>query len=247
MVRDELEGVAVGGAHDCEVATVQRGEFGDVEAFGDRDDRGVDEPEPEIAVDADQLDRALVVDVDRVDDLEPAGGDRGEEASLDGRAVAVLDQSGGFGDHGRRDRQISPRAQQSGAVVVAGFVAVSGSDEDAGVDQQHERSGAPGELRVRSDSAFTTDVERLAPPGRGAPDERLQHVVVMLGEIGAAFADPDERQLRELVGVLFGPLGERLDHRVLDTNAARGRCGLEPAGDLVRNRERHHAPTYVPS
>jgi len=35
---DEFEGVAVGGAHDSEVAVVHRRDGGDAEAFGDRDD-----------------------------------------------------------------------------------------------------------------------------------------------------------------------------------------------------------------
>ena len=54
---------------------VEHRELGDVEAFGDRDDPGVDEPEPKIAVDTDQLDCALGAGVDQVDDSEPAAGD----------------------------------------------------------------------------------------------------------------------------------------------------------------------------
>jgi hypothetical protein len=42
----------VGGSDDCEVAVVERGDLGHVVAFGNGDDRGVNEPESELGVDA---------------------------------------------------------------------------------------------------------------------------------------------------------------------------------------------------
>jgi hypothetical protein len=55
-----------------------------------------------------------------------------------------LADDGGFpvalrvsGDDRGSDRQMATAAQHGGAVIVAGFVAVSGGDEDAGVVQQH--------------------------------------------------------------------------------------------------------------
>ena len=47
---NELEGVALCGAHDCEVTMVERGDGVVAEAFSDGDDRGVNEPKPEIGV-----------------------------------------------------------------------------------------------------------------------------------------------------------------------------------------------------
>ncbi len=62
----------------------------------------------------------------------------------------------------------------------------------------------------------------------------------MFSQIRPALADPDERQLRQLAGVVFGPFGERFDHGLVDGDPARNRGGLEPAGDLVGDCERHH-------
>jgi len=62
----------------------------------------------------------------------------------------------------------------------------------------------------------------------------------MLSQIGAAFADPDEAQLGQLAGVVFGPIGERFHHGLVDGDPACDRCSLEPGGDLVGNREGHH-------
>lgn len=45
-----MEGVAVCGANDCEVTMVERGDGVEAEAFSDGDDRGVNEPKPEIGV-----------------------------------------------------------------------------------------------------------------------------------------------------------------------------------------------------
>ena len=58
------------GAHNGEVAAVECGDGGDVEAFGDGDHRCVDEPEAEIFVAADQLDGPNVVGGGDVDDVE---------------------------------------------------------------------------------------------------------------------------------------------------------------------------------
>ena len=58
---DELERVAVCGTYDCEVTMVERGDGFVAEAFSDGDDRGVNEPKPDIGVGTDQDNAALVV------------------------------------------------------------------------------------------------------------------------------------------------------------------------------------------
>ena len=73
------------------------------------------------------------------------------------------------------------------------------------------------------------------------PDEDL---VVMLSQIRPTLADPDEGQRRQLGSMVIGPLGKRLDDSVLDGKPARNRRRLEPSGNLVGNRERHH-PTSL--
>lgn len=105
---------------DCEVAVVERGDLGQLVAFGEGDDRGVNEAESEIGVCGNQFDGALVVDADRVDDREPGAGSQREEACFGGRAEAGFDQPGSFGDDGRGNREIGPGAQQGGASSVVG-------------------------------------------------------------------------------------------------------------------------------
>ena len=68
---NELESAAVGRANDSEVAVVERGDGRLAESFGDGDDRGVNEPEPEIGIGVDQRDRSLVVVVRQFDDRKP--------------------------------------------------------------------------------------------------------------------------------------------------------------------------------
>lgn len=67
-----------------------------------------------------------------------------------------------------------------------------------------------------------------------------QDLIVVLGQIHPACADPDEAQLRHHRDLMLGPVGERFYHCDLNGNSARGRCGLEPASDLIGDRERHH-------
>jgi hypothetical protein len=68
---DECASVAVSGFDDCKVTVVERRDRVEGVAFSDSDDRGVNEPEPETGVGADQRDGALVIDGDEIDDREP--------------------------------------------------------------------------------------------------------------------------------------------------------------------------------
>ena len=51
---DEFERIAVGRSDDSEVPSVERRDRLDVQAFGDRDDRSVDESEPQVGVGVNQ-------------------------------------------------------------------------------------------------------------------------------------------------------------------------------------------------
>ena len=67
---------------------------------------------------------------------------------------------------------------------MAGFTAVGGSDEDAGVDQQHgSRSDALGELGGGGRGTFSTDVEGLSPPRCSAPDEGFERIIEPGGQL----------------------------------------------------------------
>ena len=64
--RDEFERVDMAGPNHGEVPTVERGDGGDPEAFGQSDDAGVDQSQPEIGVGLDQLHATLPVGVVQV-------------------------------------------------------------------------------------------------------------------------------------------------------------------------------------
>ena len=114
---DEFESVAVDGAHNGEVAAVECGDGGDVEAFGDGDDRGVDEPEAEIFVAADQLDGPNVVGGGDVDDVEFTGDYRVDQRCFGVDADVVLELPRGFRDP--RSTPVSTRIG-TGSEVVGG-------------------------------------------------------------------------------------------------------------------------------
>lgn len=81
---DEVERVAVGGAHDCEVAVVHRRDCGDTEAFGDRDDAGHHEVEAQVLVFVAEVDAASPVVIGEVHCIEVAGPDGSEELVVSG-------------------------------------------------------------------------------------------------------------------------------------------------------------------
>ena len=62
---------------------------------------------------------------------------------------------------------------------------------------------------------------------------------VMLSKIYSTFANTDETQLGH-VAMVLGPLCHRFKHELIDGNPPRNSDGLQPTGNLVRNRERHH-------
>lgn len=163
----ELERCGVGGAHDSEVAVVERREAVVAVAFGDGDETDVDDAQAEVGVGGDQLDAALVVVDGEVDHGESAGGGKGQEPCFGRGAEAVLDQPGGLGESGAGGDESAPVCgQEPGAVSVAGLVGVRRSDEHAGVHQQPGGlgSGALGELAGGEIGSGGMDVEGLWVP-----------------------------------------------------------------------------------
>lgn len=86
---DALEGVAVGGTHDSEVAVVHRRDGGDAETFRDRDDAGVHEIEAQVLVVAAEVDAASPVVMGEVNDVEVPGNDEPEELLVCGGAEPI--------------------------------------------------------------------------------------------------------------------------------------------------------------
>ena len=80
-------------SHDGEIAVVHGRQRRLSEPLGDRDDRGVDEPEAEVVVGLDQFKASFIVVRDEVDDVEPIAGDKPKEARLGARTEPILDQT----------------------------------------------------------------------------------------------------------------------------------------------------------
>ena len=79
MSGDELESVAVSGAHNAKVAVVEGGDGGQLEAFGHGDQGGVRQVQAEICVSVGQFDAALPVGLGQLERLELASGDQAQE------------------------------------------------------------------------------------------------------------------------------------------------------------------------
>ena len=89
---NEFEGVAVGGAHNSEVAVVHRRDRGDVDAFSDRDDAGVPEVEAQVLVVAAKVDSASPVVTREVECLEILAVDETQELLMDAGAEPIENQ-----------------------------------------------------------------------------------------------------------------------------------------------------------
>jgi hypothetical protein len=101
------------------VAAIESGHCGELQPFGDRDQGGVDEVQPQAGVLLDEFGAPLPVRLGQVDGGELAAGDQAEERGLGGGAEPVQDQPGRFGDHRDRCGQFVPVvAEQAGALVV---------------------------------------------------------------------------------------------------------------------------------
>jgi hypothetical protein len=136
-------------ANDAEVAAVERRHFGDVEALGRGDHRGVHGPERQVAVLGDELrDADGVAGMQRLD-REASAGEIAEEANLGLPAQPGCDQVGDLGDDERgEDEGAWVGFEQLQAGRVMGVVGVDVGVEGTGVEDQ--RDGAISEARISS-------------------------------------------------------------------------------------------------
>lgn len=68
------------GPNHSKATVIERGDDGgDAQPFGDSDDAGVHQAEPEIRIPIDEFDAAGLVNLHQVDAVELAGGDRVQE------------------------------------------------------------------------------------------------------------------------------------------------------------------------
>ena len=114
------------GSHDTEVAVVERGHVGGIEAFGDGHDRGVCGAEGQVVVGADQLRHAGHVGALERDELEDARGEIVEERCLEQGGPAGFMQVADFGEHRRGNQQWPREAGQQGPARGMILVAVVG-------------------------------------------------------------------------------------------------------------------------
>lgn|GEM_PF-2814602 len=127
-----------------EVAVVERGDLGDVQALGDGNHGGVGGAEGKVAVDVDEIGGAGVVVESLVDDGERSSDDGPQECRFDARSTGTTQQVSDFCDHRCRHEDLASgemqRGEQIGARAVVVVVAVGGGHERPGVTDDH--SGA---------------------------------------------------------------------------------------------------------
>lgn len=119
------ERVEVARADDGEVPPVQGRDLAEAEAFGDRDDGGVDGPERQVGVLGDEVGGAGVVGEVQVDNLELAAAEGGQERGLGLGAAAGNEQLADLDDDrgGNPDRSgvVSSSARQAAWWVSRAF------------------------------------------------------------------------------------------------------------------------------
>ncbi len=134
----ELEGVAVCGANDAEVSAVQGGDPCRAEAFSDRDQAGVGSAEGQVLVAVDELSDALPIGCGEGLDGEGAVDDRVVERRFGVCAEFSGEQVDRFGnDHRGGDQWPGRGFEELKAGLVVAVGAIGGSDEWAGVNDQH--------------------------------------------------------------------------------------------------------------
>jgi hypothetical protein len=142
-----------------EVLDVERGDGGDLEAFGDGDDRRIGRAEREVRVLLDQLRRSTEVVRRQVNKGEVAGAKQPQELGLHLGPGIAFQQVARLGDHGRRHQTrtlgCGNCSDASGVVRVA---AVAGGNEWAGIAEcgddhrgtRHEARGSFALLPIHS-------------------------------------------------------------------------------------------------
>ena len=135
---EEFERVGVAGAYDAEVAVVKGADLDGSQAFGDGHQACVGAAQREVGVGVDELGHPGPVAGGECFDGDGAGGDAAVERCFGGRADLTVDQPAGLGDdQGGGDQRPGVLFDEVPAGSVVGVVAVSGGEEDAGIDEEH--------------------------------------------------------------------------------------------------------------
>ena len=132
LARAGVQGGDVVGTDNGEVPPVQGGHVGQLEPFGDCDDRSVDRAEWQVGVGAHELGHTRQVGSSDINVLELACSNRGQEGRLD--VGSLFQQPAHFDDHRGGDQQRALGGFQQGGT--AGMVLVGA------VDGRHERAGS---------------------------------------------------------------------------------------------------------
>lgn len=145
---DEFEGVATGGAHDREVAAVNRRDTRHVVAFGDRDQARIGDPKTKIGVCPHELIDAVPIGLVQRLDLEAAVSDHRNQRQLGNHTQTTGEHVASLCDHQRRrDQRAGVAFQEFTATEMILIVAVSESDKRTGIDEEHYRSVATEAVR----------------------------------------------------------------------------------------------------
>ena len=161
-LRNQVECLDVARPDSAEVSVVEGRQCYDAHSLSYRNDRRVDEAEPEVCVLLNERDGAFVVVHREIDNADGAGCDESEEGRLRFGAEAAFDQPRRLGDHGHCRCELSTMGTHDlDARRVLSLTTVGGREEHARVDQQHVSSGAFGELAIGGLATDPLDVERL--------------------------------------------------------------------------------------
>ena len=203
------------GAHDAEVGAVQGGDACRSEAFGDRDEAGVGSAERQVLVAVDELSDTLPVNASERLDREGSVDDRVVERWFGVWSELAGEQVDGFGNDHRSGHQWPGCCfEELEAGVVAAVVAIGGSDEWAGVYDQH--------WSVATEPVGEEFVDLMADPVFARSDSRE-------AELTAARRSTD-------VGSV---IGEDFGGEFLDCDPTRGSGCFQATGDVVRNVHSH--------
>ncbi len=151
------------GAHDPEVAGVDRGDPAHVEPFGDCDEAGVGPAESQVPITVNELaDTVPVSSYERLN-YEPTLDNRRVQRDLTVGPDLTIDEVRGLGNDqsGRHERSIVILEQRA-AYSVIGVAAVGGGNQHAGVDDEDAQERP-------NPSASSSSASRAVRPDVDAP------------------------------------------------------------------------------
>ncbi len=138
----------MGGSHDTEVSSIQRGNLGRGQALGDGDDGRVHGPEPEIGVGLNEISCALKVCVIDVFDGKVAGNETAEEVGFDVRSCARSQKVGHLRDHEIRNHErFADLLEPGDACLMIWIVEKGGCDQWSGVDDDEAQTNPSASRR----------------------------------------------------------------------------------------------------